>query len=297
MSKALAPVPSIPELLTIAHAVSKANRASATRRAYAADWRTFAAWCASQGVQALPASPEVVTAYLAHLGISGVKVATIERAIVSLRHAHREAGVDWPEHRAIRETMKGLRRTLRTAQKKAMPIQDTDIPALVVGASARDRALVLVGWSGAFRRSELVAIDAADLEFSPHGVQITIPKSKTDQEGEGKVRGIPMGHGPLCPVRALWTYLQEAGISAGRVFPLSDRTLVNVLRRLAVKAGLDPARVSGHSLRAGFMTSAARRGKSLAAIMRQSGHKSERVALGYIRAATVWQDNAADGLL
>jgi len=296
MSKSLARVDSIPELLTLAHKVTEANRTSSTRRAYAADWRTFEAWCASHGVRALPALPEVVVAYLTHLGASGAKVSTIERALVALRHAHREANVDWPEHRGIRETMKGLRRTLGTAQKKAAPIQDTDLPALLAGESSRDRALVLVGWSAALRRSELVALDVSDIEFSPQGVKITVRRSKTDQEGAGMVRAIPMGRA-LCPVKALWVYLQESGISEGRVFPLSDRTVVNVLRRIASKAGLDPARVSGHSLRAGFMSTAAVRGKSLAAIMRQSGHKSERVALGYIRAATVWQDNAADGLL
>ena len=111
------------------------------------------------------------------------------------------------------------------------------------------------------------------------------------------IRAVPMGRGPLCPVKALWGYLQEVGIAEGRVFPISDRTVVNVLRRLATNAGLNLERVSGHSLRSGFMTTAAVHGKNLAAIMRQSGHKSERVALGYIRAATVWQDNAADGLL
>jgi len=224
-------------------------------------------------------------------------MATIDRAVAALRRAHKDAAVEWPDHLAIRETLKGLRRRLRTAQRKATPLQDTDLAAMLAGASERDRALVLLGWAAALRRSELVALVVSDVAFSPSGLMVTLRNSKTDQEGEGRTRGVPMGRRPLCPVHALWKYLAETGITEGRIFPISDRTASEIVKRLAKGAGLDADRVSGHSLRSGFATTAAIKGKSLASIMKQTGHKSERVALGYIRTATVWQDNAADGLL
>jgi len=293
---ALVSTHSFPSLLALAAEVAEDRTARATRRGYAADWRAFEAWAATHGLEPLPARPETIVAYLAHLSL-GHKMATIDRAVAALRRAHKDAAVEWPDHLAIRETLKGLRRRLRTAQRKATPLQDTDLAAMLAGASERDRALVLLGWASALRRSELVALVVSDVAFSPSGLMVTLRNSKTDQEGEGRTRGVPMGRGPLCPVRALWKYLAETGITEGRIFPISDRTASEIVKRLAKGAGLDADRVSGHSLRSGFATTAAIKGKSLASIMKQTGHKSERVALGYIRTATVWQDNAADGLL
>lgn len=295
-ASALVSTHSLPSLLAIAAEAAEAKDASATRRGYAADWRSFESWAGAHGLATLPARPETIVAYLAHLSV-GHKMATIDRAVAALRRAHKDAAVEWPDHLAIRDTLNGLRRRLRTAQRKATPLQDTDLAAMLTGASERDRALVLLGWAAALRRSELVALVVGDVAFSPNGLMVTLRSSKTDQEGEGQTCGVPMGRGPLCPVRALWKYLAEAGITEGRIFPISDRTVSEIVKRLAKSAGLDAERVSGHSLRSGFATTAAIKGKSLASIMKQTRHKSERVALGYIRAATVWQDNAADGLL
>jgi integrase len=295
-ANALVSTHSLPSLLAIAAEAAEAKRTSATRRGYAADWRAFQAWAAPHGLATLPARPETIVAYLAHLSLDH-KIATIDRAVSALRRAHKDAAVEWPDHPAIRETLKGLRRKLRTAQRKATPLQDTDLAAMLLNASARDRALVLLGWAAALRRSELVALVVDDVVFSPDGLMVTLRSSKTDQEGEGQVCGVSMGRGPLCPVRALWKYLAEAGIAEGRIFPISDRTASEIVKRLAKSAGLDADLVSGHSLRSGFATTAAIKGKSLASIMKQTRHKSERVALGYIRAATIWQDNASEGLL
>jgi integrase len=174
----------------------------------------------------------------------------------------------------------------------------------------RDRALVTLGWLGAFRRSELVALDVGDVRFTDEGLIVRLATSKTDQEGQGVEKGIPYAGNPAtCPVRSLRAWLEAARLESGPLFRpvtrhgqlgerrLSDRAVALVVKRLAARAGLEPAVFAGHSLRAGFATTAAQRGKSLDAIMRQTGHKSERVARGYIRHATLFTDNAATGLL
>ncbi len=174
----------------------------------------------------------------------------------------------------------------------------------------RDRALLLVGFAGAFRRSELVSLDVADLSFTSDGLEVTLKRSKTDQEGQGRRIGIPFGSSPhTCPVRSLRAWLDGAGIADGPVFRdvsrrgrvgavrLSDKAVARLVKRAARAAGLDPARFSGHSLRAGLATSAAKAGKTERAIMAQTGHKSEKMVRRYIRDASLFAENAAAGLL
>jgi site-specific recombinase XerD len=318
----LATVTTVTQLATLAPLVDSANgyaaesKAANTRRGYEGDFARFAAWCSSKGLASLPANPGTVAVYLAALADEGRKVATLERALAGIVAAQRAGGVDWPKgHRVIRDTLAGIRRRLGVAPSKKAPVLGTDLAAMVAPlgtdlAGLRDRALLTLGWFGAFRRSELVALDVTDIERTREGVIVTVRRSKTDQEGEGSTKGIPYAGNPaLCPVRALEAYLAAAAVTQGPIFRavdrhgnlaaegLNGRTVARIVQRAAELAGLDASRVSGHSLRAGFATTAAKAGRSLDSIMRQTGHRSERVARGYIRTATVFDGNAAAGLV
>lgn len=317
-SKALA----IPSPVNLASLVERAKeyaadaRASSTRKAYESDFRAFEQWCSAQGLVAMPAPPAAVAVYLTHLADSGRKVATIERALTGIVHAHRTRGVDWPRaHPAIANVMAGIRRRVGTAPAQKAPVVDELLAAMLATLDEdlrglRDRALLTLGWSGAFRRSELVALTVADVARSSEGLIITVRRSKGDQDGRGAEKGIPYAsRAALCAVRCLDAWLGSAAITEGPLFryidrhgrvhaeALSDRSVARIVQRTAECAGLDPATVGGHSLRAGFATTAAKRGKSLDAIMRQTLHKSERVARSYIRHAKLFDDNAAVGLL
>lgn len=291
-------------------------RATSTRKAYGADFRVFEQWCTAQGLVAMPAAPAAVAVYLTHLAESGRKVATIERALTGIVHAHRSRGVDWPRaHPAIANVMAGIRRHVGTAPAQKAPVVDELLAEMLATLDEdlrglRDRALLTLGWSGAFRRSELVALTVADIARSSEGLIVTVRRSKGDQEGRGAEKGIPYAsRATLCAVRSLDAWLGAASITEGPLFrcinrhgrvhaeTLSDRSVARIVQRTAERAGLDPATVGGHSLRAGFATTAAKRGKSLDAIMRQTLHKSERVARSYIRHAKLFDDNAAVGLL
>jgi site-specific recombinase XerD len=291
-------------------------RASSTQHAYAADFAAFETWCAVQGLASMPATPAVVAVYLAKLADNGRKVATIERALTGIVHAHRSRGFDWPRaHPAIANVMAGIRRRIGTAPSQKAPVVDELLGAMLATLNEdlrglRDRALLTLGWSGAFRRSELVALTVDDVARSSEGLIVTLRRSKGDQEGRGAHKGIPYAsRAALCPVRSLAGWLERASISEGPLFryidrhghvhpeALHDRSVARIVQRTAQRAGIDPLTVGGHSLRAGFATTAAKRGKSLDAIMRQTLHKSERVARSYIRHAKLFDDNAATGLL
>lgn len=279
-------------------------RAEATRRAYAADWRAFETWCEDKGLPALPASAPSVAVYLAALADAGRKVSTIERALSGIASRHRTAGLPWPKGQPqIREVLAGIRRRLGSAPARKAPVGDADLAAIVATFGAdldglRNRAIVTLGWFGAFRRAELAALAVSDVTFTADGLVVRIRRSKTDQDGHGSEKGIPYAGTPsLCPVRALRAWLDAAGIVEGSLLRASGRTVARVVQRAARAAGLDATRFGGHSLRAGFATTAAKKGKTLDAIMRQTGHRSERVARGYIRHATLFVDNAAAGLV
>jgi integrase len=318
----LAVVPTTPDLAALAPLVDRAQgyasdaRASQTLRAYARDWRAFVAWCAGKGIASLPSTPAAVAVYLATLADAGKRVPTIDRALAAIAHAHRSSGHEWRKGApAITEVLSGIRRRIGVAQRKMTPIVDADLRALVGSLSThaigvRDRALITLGWFGAFRRSEIVALTVSDVTFTHEGLIVALRRSKTDQEGRGLEKGIPYaGDAALCPVRALRAWLDIAQISDGALFRsvnrggavgvkgLSDKAVSRIVKRAATAAGLDAKKFAGHSLRAGFATAAAMKGKSLDAIMRQTGHRSERVARGYIRHATLFIDNAASGLV
>jgi integrase len=303
--------PTLPSPAITAREFTANSRSANTIRAYRSDWSAFTSWCASHRVTPLPATPETVASYLAELARDH-KVATITRRLAAIAAAHRLAEVPSPTtHEGVRLVMAGIRRTLGTAPRQVRPILLDDLRAMVgtLGddlAGVRDRAILLLGFAGAFRRSELVALDVDDLTFSDAGVVVNVRRSRTDQEGAGREVGIPYGTVPVtCPVRALHSWLQVAGITDGPVFRRVDRhghlgvgrlqpaAVAAVIKRAAQAAGLDPVVFSGHSLRAGLATAAAANGAPEHVIASQTGHKSSAMLRRYIRKATLFQQNAA----
>lgn len=298
-----------------ARTYAAAAKADATRRAYAGDVERWRAWAEAHGAQVLPAQPEAVAVYLAHLASEGRKVATIERALAGIASASRAAGSWARGHAAIGAVMAGIKRTHGIAPQRKAALEVPQLRALVASldvatlSGLRDRAVLLVGWFGAFRRSELAHLEVGDVQFVNEGIEVRLKRSKTDKNGAGAVRGLPYaGDAACCPVRALRAYLEATGIENGALFrsinrhgqvgdSLSDKGIARIVQGAAERAGLDATTFGGHSLRAGFATAAARQGRSLDAIMRQTGHRSERVARGYIRHATLFTNNAAAGLL
>jgi len=299
-----------------ARAYAQQSRAENTRRAYGADLRAFAAWCALRGLSHLPASGETLALYLAHMADAGRKVATIGRALVAISQAHRLAGQDSPRsHRAVQETFKGIRRALGTKQEGKAPLMLDGLRRAVETlpetlSGARDRAVLVLGFASALRRSELVGLNLEDLVFGNDGITVSLGRSKTDQEGMGRKVGLPFGSNPLtCPVRAVRAWLNAAGIASGPLFRavtrhgkvrpkrLSAGAVVGIVKAAAQRAGLDPRAFAGHSLRSGLATSAAKAGKGERAIMKQTGHRSVAMVRKYIRDAELFgADNAASGI-
>jgi site-specific recombinase XerD len=287
-------------------------KAPATVKAYRSDWRDFEGWCETKGIRALPATAETVACYVSDLAAVR-SVSTIQRRMSAVSQAHQAAGHESPTRSAVVQTiMAGIRREKGTAQKGKRPALVGQIRRMVKSApdgllGMRDRALLLLGFAGAFRRSELVGLDVEDVEFVEDGLVVTLRRSKTDQEGEGRKVGIPHGRGnETCPVRAVRFWLDGAGISEGpllrsvnrhgRVQPgrLSAKAVALVVKRYAEAAGLESVEFSGHSLRAGLATSAAMAGASERAIMNQTGHRSVQMVRRYIRDGSLFRENAAD---
>ena len=293
---------------------AEASRSTATRRAYRSDWHIFSEWCASRGLPSLPASPEAVCAFLASQAESGIKAATLGRRMAAIRLAHTSAGLESPAaSEAVRTTMRGIRREIGTKPVQKAPATAERIiemashcPDTLKGK--RDRALLLLGFGGAFRRSELAALNVEDLEEVEGGFRVHVLKSKTDQEGAGEVVPVIRGNGS-CPVIAVNAWLEAAGITDGPVFRrmakggkvlphgLTAHSIAAIVKEYAEKAGLDPAEFAGHSLRAGFLTSAASNGAGLFAMMDVSRHRSVESVRGYVRRAEEFQDHAGEGLL
>jgi site-specific recombinase XerD len=303
------------QLVETAREYAADSRASSTRKAYLSDFALFQAWCARQGLPSAPTTPATVAVYLASLAERGRKASTIERALSGIAWAQRARGCEWSKgHSAITAVMTGIRRRLGTAPTQKAPVIDEALVTLAATleddlAGRRDRAVLTLGWFGAFRRSELVALRVADVAHVREGLILAVRRSKGDQEGRGAEKGIPYASNPtVCPVRALAAWLEASGIVEGPLFrsvdqhghvgvvALTGRSVALIVQRAAERAGLDPKTVGGHSLRAGFATTAAKKGKSLDSIMRQTLHKSEKVARGYIRHAKLFDDNAAVGL-
>ncbi len=306
----------IEDLIARAQAYAVDARAPATRKAYLSDFETFTSWCALHRLIAFPATPGTVAVYLAAMADAGKAPPTIERALAGIAYVHRQRGYEWPRaHAAIARVMHGIRRTTTKSPHPKSAITEAELLRMVATTAAgtltdlRDRAVLLVGFFGAFRRAELVALNVDDLSFVREGLRIRVRRAKNDQIAAGAEKGLPFTASPeLCPVRALRAWLDAASITEGPLFravgargsiratALSDRSVALVVQRAAKRAGMDPKLVAGHSLRSGFATTAAAKGKGLDAIMRQTLHRSEKVARAYIRHASVFTDNAASGI-
>jgi integrase len=280
-----------------------------SRRAYASDVTRFAAWGG-----AVPATPAVIAEYLADHADSHA-VASLIRWLTSLAKAHRALGAADPtDSELVKSVLRGIRRRNGSMLAQAKPLLRDDLFAILdaVGGGMkadRDRALLLIGFAGGFRRSELVGLDVADAEPVKQGIIITIRRSKTDQLGIGRKIGIPYARGRHCPIAALDKWRAASGIADGPVFRpvtrhgqvvparLSGEAVSLVIKERLVALGIEPNLYSGHSLRAGFVTSAAQAGVSSWKIREQTGHKSEAMLARYIRDGEMFLDNAAGALL
>lgn len=286
-------------------------RSEATKRVYRVHWSRFETWCRSSRLRTLPAKPATVAAYAAALAETQ-KPGSIQAALSAISQAHKFAGHTSPTFSPeVRATMAGIRRAKGTRQEGKKPLLTEDLRRLIDALpeslkGTRDRALLLLGFAGAFRRSELVALDAEDLDFTEEGLVIMLRRSKTDQEGEGRKIGIPYGSYPAtCPVRSLRAWLAASETASGPVFRginrhgqlqpsrLTGQSVALIVKAYAEAAGLDSATLAGHSLRAGFATAAARNGASERSIMEQTGHRSLTMVRKYIRDGSLFRDNAA----
>jgi integrase len=293
-----------------------AAKAGNTLRAYQADWEDFVAWCKAHQTAALPATPEAVALYLTDRAAM-LKVSSLARRLTTINRAHQAAELPSPatmQNAVVSEVWKGIKRKKGTAQQGKKPLLTPDLRRIVAELppelrGVRDRALLLAGFAGGFRRSELAALRVADLETTADGIIVRLGRSKTDQEGQGRAVALPYGSDPrTCPVRALRAWLDQAGIASGPVFRAVDRcglasdqalhadSVAFLVKRAAGRAGLETAAYAGHSLRAGLATQAAMNGASELAIMKQTGHRSLATVRKYIREGSLFRENAATKL-
>lgn len=329
MTTALTPIRSaalatVEEQTARAFETLDAAKASATRRAYAIGWRDFVAF--TSGLQSvdgataasLPAEPATVALFLNHLAFDrSLAPSTIAQRLAAIRYQHDQARIASPTtDPLVVETMRGIRRRLadrKVKRKDALTLADlerilSNLPDTAGGR--RDAALLCVGLFGAFRRSELATLDLADMELDQaRGAVLTLRRSKTDQEGVGMDKVLPFKNGrQCCPVGALRRWLDVRGDAPGPLFSsvgkggkvttrrLCGRDVARVIVRAAERAGINAAELGGHSLRIGFVTECRRRGVDSAAIMNQTGHKSERMISIYTRRESAWESNGANHL-
>jgi len=313
------PAPDAAELVRLAGETRQflaASKAASTRRAYRADWDHFEAWCRHHSLAALPATPETVALYITALAASH-KPATLRRRLTVIGLAHQAARHPSPasmQQTLVGETLKGIRRTLGTAQTGKRPFFTEQVRAMIRGLPAnlqgvRDRALLLMGFAGGFRRSELAGLAVEDIALEKDGLVIALHRSKTDPEGRGRKVALPYGSKPeTCPVRAYAEWLEAAGLRQGALFreidrhgrlgakPLHKDSVGLIVKRAAARIGLNAAQYAGHSLRAGLATQAYLNGANELAIMQQTGHRSLATVRKYIREQSLFRDNPAGKL-
>ena len=275
-----------------------------TRRAYRQDLADFLRWGGS-----IPCSPETLSAFIADRAAT-LSPHTIARRVVGISRAHTAMGLPDPaKHDLVRSVLRGVRRSHGKHQRQIAPLLKQDLisllPVMQGRKGIRDRALILLGFAAALRRSELVSLDVDDLKFVPEGLIIHLRRSKTDQEGKGRQIAVPLGRTAACPVKAVHQWLEEADISQGPIFRpvrndgvvggsrLTAQSVALVIKAYARAVGLPASEFSGHSLRSGLVTSAAQAGVSAHRIMAQTGHRSIEMLNRYIRNANLFQDNAA----
>ena len=291
----------------------KNSRATNTLRAYQADFKDFSSFCIKNNFSSMPTEPKIITLYLTHLSKYS-KFSTLKRRIASISVIHKMKGhyLD-TKHPLIMENLHGIKRTLGSRQKSKKPILINDLKKIIECIlqentdkkniksrnkeidKYRNKALILLGFAGGFRRSELVSIDHEDIEFVTEGVKILIKRSKTDQSGEGIVKAIPyFDNHEFCPVIALKEYIKNKDTSKikGKIFEISDKSVALIIKKYAEKAGLDSSKYAGHSLRSGFATSTAESGAEERDIMAMTGHKTTQMVRRYIQEANLFKNNA-----
>ena len=280
----------------------KNSKAANTLRAYQADFKDFSTFCAKNGLNYLPTEPKILSLYLTHLSANS-KFSTLKRRIASISVIHKLKGhyLD-TKHPIIMENLLGIKRTKGSHQKSKKPILINDL-RLIINAinqtnqikkrKIRDKAIILIGFSGGFRRSELVNLIHDDVEFVNEGVKIFIKRSKTDQSGEGMTKAIPYFDNQLfCPVVSLKNWMNISEIKSGKIFDISDKSIALIIKKYASLSGLDPNKYSGHSLRSGFATSTAESGAEERNIMAMTGHKTSQMVRRYIQEANLFKNNA-----
>ncbi len=284
----------------------KNSKAGNTLRAYQSDFKDFSAFCAKNGLNSMPSEPKILSLYLTHLSGTS-KFSTLKRRIASISVIHKMKGhyLD-TKHPVIMENLHGIKRSKGSNQKAKKPILINELK-LIINAidkanqlekkKIRDKAIILVGFSGGFRRSELVNIDYEDLEFVNEGLKIFIKRSKTDQSGEGMIKAIPYFDNKIfCPVLAIKNWINFSEIRSGKIFSVSDKSIALIIKKYALIAELDPNKYGGHSLRSGFATSAAESGAEERNIMAMTGHKTTQMVRRYIQEANLFKNNALNKL-
>ena len=292
----------------------KRSKAKNTLRAYKSDFKDFGSFCSKHGLNSLPSEPKIVSLYLTHLSKNS-KLSTLRRRLVSISMVHKLKGhyLD-TKHPIIVENLMGIRRVKGSFQKGKKPILINDLKLIIDVINdqkieeikkLRDKTIILIGFGGGFRRSELISIDHEDLEFVPEGLKITIRKSKTDQFGEGMIKGLPYFNNEIyCPVKNLEKWLEISKIKSGPIFKrfakglsltdkrLTDQSVVLLIKEYLNLAGIDNKNFSGHSLRSGFATVAAESGADERSIMAMTGHKTTQMVRRYIKEVNIFKNNA-----
>ncbi len=278
----------------------KLSKAQNTIRAYKSDFKDFEIFCSKHGLKSMPTKVKIITLYLTHLSKKS-KYSTLKRRLASINVMHRYKGhyLD-TKHPIIVENLLGIKRQIGVHQKAKKPLLFNDLKEIIKAINEssssefkklRDKTLILIGFSGGFRRSELVSITRDDVEFVNEGVKIFVKKSKSDQSGEGMTKAIPsFKYIEYCPVDNLKHWMMENKNKL--VFPISDKNVALIIKRHAQSVGLDEKKYSGHSLRSGFATTTAEFGASERNIMAMTGHKSVDMVRRYIKEADLFKNNA-----
>ena len=293
----------------------KSSKANNTIRAYKSDFNDFGLFCAQNGFKSLPSEPKIVSLYLTHLSTKSVKMSTLKRRLVSIGVIHKLKGhyLD-TKHPSIIENIMGIKRRKGSIQKGKKPLLISDLKEVINVIDEykdseikkyRDRSIILIGFSGGFRRNEIVSLDYDDLDFVTEGLKINLKRSKTDQFGEGLVKGLPyFDNLQYCPVMSLKKWIEVSNINSGPLFRrfskgskltgnrLTDQSVALLIKKYLKLVGIESKNYSGHSLRSGFATSAAESGAEERSIMAMTGHKSTEMVRRYIKEANLFKNNA-----
>ena len=280
----------------------KNSKSFNTLRAYESDYKDFSVFCLKNNFSSMPADPKIISLYLTHLSQTS-KFSTLKRRIASISVIHKlkDHYID-TKHPIIRENLLGIKRLKGSNQKAKKPILINDLKLIINVINklnineikkTRDKALILTGFAGGFRRSELVALEIDDIEFVREGVKIFVKRSKTDQSGEGMTKAIPSFDSTLyCPVLHLQDWMAKGKNVNRKIFPISDKSVALIIKKYAYLAGLDGSKYAGHSLRSGFATSTAESGAEERNIMAMTGHKTTQMVRRYIKEANLFKNNA-----